>query len=178
VKCGRCIRPSMSAFPTQYGILNISQPSMLPRSLNGDNFTFFYVDGVHTSQETLLWASMACYRDSLTLYMLMVFTPHRKLIYGPPQPLTGITSHFYIVYGVRTSQETHLSVSAACYGDSFTILYVDYVRTSQENHLWAYPACYRDRFTFMYIYDVRTSRETLLWTCTARYGDNSTILIL
>jgi hypothetical protein len=32
--------------------------------------------------------------------------------------------------------------------DSFTCLYVDSVRTSQETHLWASTACYGDSFTF------------------------------
>jgi hypothetical protein len=45
-------------------------------------------------------------------------------------PLRGYFYLFY-VYDVRTSQETRLWVSiTACYGDSFTFLYVDDVRTS------------------------------------------------
>jgi hypothetical protein len=57
---------------------------------------------------------------------------------------------------VRTSQETHLWASTACYMDGFTFLYVDDVRTSQETHLWSSTACYRDGFTFLYADDVCT----------------------
>jgi hypothetical protein len=47
---------------------------------------------------------------------------------------------------IRTSQEA--LTFTACYGDSFTFSHVDDVRTSQETHLWASTACYRNRFTF------------------------------
>jgi hypothetical protein len=92
--------------------------------------------------------------------------------------------------------------STACYGDSFTFLYVDDVRTSEETHLLASTACYRSSFTFLniddvrttqktsvgfhgllrlelyflYIDDVRISQETHLWTSTACYRDNFTFL--
>jgi hypothetical protein len=46
----------------------------------------------------------------------------------------------------------------ACYGDGFTLLYVDYIRTSQETR--ASTACYWDSFTFLYVDDVRTSQKT------------------
>jgi hypothetical protein len=36
----------------------------------------------------------------------------------------------------------------ASYGDSFTLLYIDDVRTSQETHLWVSTACYGFSFTF------------------------------
>jgi hypothetical protein len=39
-----------------------------PRPVNGNNFTFLYVDDVRTSLETHLWASTACYTDSSTFY--------------------------------------------------------------------------------------------------------------
>jgi hypothetical protein len=52
-------------------------------------------------------ASTACYGESFTFYMQMIFVLHRK----------------------------HLRASTACYGDSFTFLYADVVRTSQETHL-------------------------------------------
>jgi hypothetical protein len=38
----------------------------MPSGCYGDNFTFLYVD-VSTSQKTHLWASTACYGDSVTL---------------------------------------------------------------------------------------------------------------
>jgi hypothetical protein len=60
---------------------------------------------------------------------------------------------------VRTSQETHLQASMACYGDSFTFLYVDRHRTWQETHVWTSTACYGDSFMF-YVNDVRTIQVT------------------
>jgi hypothetical protein len=39
-------------------------------------------------------------------------------------------------------------------------LYVDDVRTSQETRLWASMACYGYEFTFLYVDDFRTSQET------------------
>jgi hypothetical protein len=65
--------------------------------------------------------------------MHMKFVPHRKHTYGHPQPVRGIDLLF---------------------------LYADEVRTSQETRLWASTACYRDRFTFLYVDDVRTSQKT------------------
>jgi hypothetical protein len=64
----------------------------------------------------------------------------------------------------------------ACYGNSFTVLYVDDVHTSQETCLWASTAFYGDSFDFLYVDDVRTSQETHLWTSTACYGDSFTFL--
>jgi hypothetical protein len=52
----------------------------------------------------------------------------------------------------------HPYASTACYGDSFTFLYVDDVRTSQETQ--AFIAYFGDSFTFLYVDDVRTSQET------------------
>jgi hypothetical protein len=54
-------------------------------------YTDVYVDDIGTSQETHLWASMACY---------------------------GVSFTFLYVDDVRTSQQAH--ASTACYGDSFT----------------------------------------------------------
>jgi hypothetical protein len=59
-------------------------------------------------------------------------------------------STFLHVDDVRTSQETHLWAFTACYGDSFTCLYVD-VHTSQETHLWASKACYGESCAFYFI---------------------------
>jgi hypothetical protein len=33
----------------------------------GDSFTCLYIDGVHISQETRLWASTACFDDCCTI---------------------------------------------------------------------------------------------------------------
>jgi hypothetical protein len=66
---------------------------------------------------------------------------------------------FSNVEGVRTSRETHICISTACYKDSFTFLYVYDVRTSEKTHLCISTACYGDSFTFLYE-DVRTSQET------------------
>jgi hypothetical protein len=52
---------------------------------------------------------------------------------------------------------TTLWASTACYGDSFTFLYVDDVRTSQEAR--ASTVSYGDSFTFLYVDDVCTSQE-------------------
>jgi hypothetical protein len=38
--------------------------------LYGQSFTFLYVDDVHTSQETHVWASTACHKDSFTFYFM------------------------------------------------------------------------------------------------------------
>jgi hypothetical protein len=50
--------------------------------------------------------------------------------------------------------------SMACYGDSFTVLYVDDVCTSKQTHLQAFTVFYRDNFTVLYVDDVCTSIET------------------
>jgi hypothetical protein len=54
----------------------------------------------------------------------------------------------------------------ACYGDSFTFLYVHDVRTSQETSLWASTAYDGDRSTFQYVDDIRASQETCTWVST------------
>jgi hypothetical protein len=72
---------------------------------------------------------------------------NRKHAYRPPRSVSKIALLF-ICSDVRTSQETHLSTYTACYGDSFTSLYVDDVRTSQETHVLVSTVCYRDSFTF------------------------------
>jgi hypothetical protein len=107
--------PSVNRLPRQCEILNNSQRYRPP--LTG----ILYVDNIHTSQETHLCASTACYRDSFT---------------------------FLYLYYLRTSRETHLCASTTCCGEGFTFLYVDDVRTSKETHLCAFKACYRDSFTF------------------------------
>jgi hypothetical protein len=79
----------------------------------------------------------------------------------PPQPLTEIELLLY-VHNVRSSQETRLWTSTACYGGSFRVLCVDDVHTSQRIQLWAPTSSYRDIFTFVYVDNVRTSQETHL----------------
>jgi hypothetical protein len=87
-------------------------------------------------------------------------------------PLEWYSDPQLISCDVRTSQETHLHASTACYWDSFTFLYVGDVRTSQEAQ--TSTACYRDSFTCLYVGDVRTSQEAQ--TSTACYGDSFTFL--
>jgi hypothetical protein len=60
----------------------------------------------------------------------------------------GNSFTFLYVDDDDTSQETHLWASTACYGDSFTLLCVDGAHISQEASPWAIWACYRDSFTF------------------------------
>jgi hypothetical protein len=45
---------------------------------------FVFVDDVRTSQETHVRSSTACYVDSFTLHMQVIFRPHKKHTYGPP----------------------------------------------------------------------------------------------
>jgi hypothetical protein len=59
-------------------------------------------------------------RKQLYFFYTLIFVPHRKRTYGPPQLVTGITLLFLYVYDGRTSQETHVRASTACYGDNFT----------------------------------------------------------
>jgi hypothetical protein len=56
--------------------------------------------------------------------MYVMFVPHRKHIYRPPRPVTGMALLFLYVDGARTSQETHVRAATTCYGDRFTVLYV------------------------------------------------------
>jgi hypothetical protein len=61
-----------------------------------------------------------------------------------------LREQLYFLYSdnVRTSQETLLSASTACYGDSFTSLYVNDVHTTQETLLYASTACYEIALLF------------------------------
>jgi hypothetical protein len=38
---------------------------------------------------------MACYEDTFTSYMQMMFVPYRKHTYGPPRTVTGIALLVY-----------------------------------------------------------------------------------
>jgi hypothetical protein len=78
---------------------------------------------------------------------------------------------------VRTSQETRPCAVDACYGKSFTSLYVDDVRTSQETRPCAVNACYGESFTSLYVDDVRTSQETCPCAVNASYGAISTFYL-
>jgi hypothetical protein len=51
-----------------------------------------------------------------------MFVSHRKHVYEPLRPVTGIALFSYIDY-VRTSEETRVWTTAASYGDSFTLLF-------------------------------------------------------
>jgi hypothetical protein len=75
--------------------------------------------------------------------MQMMFLPHRKHL-CPPLSVTEIALLFYNADNIRTSQDTQ--AFTACYGVSFTFLYVDDVHTSQET-LMSSTTCYRDCFT-------------------------------
>jgi hypothetical protein len=44
-----------------------------------------------------------------------------------------------------------------------TLFFADDLRTSQETYLWVSAVCYVDRFTFVYIGDVGTSEEIHLF---------------
>jgi hypothetical protein len=50
----------------------------------------------------------------------MMLLPHSNHAYRPPRPVTGIALPFSYVDDVRTSQETYVWDSTACYGDSIT----------------------------------------------------------
>jgi hypothetical protein len=55
--------------------------------------------------------------------------------------------NFLYIGDVRTSQETHLWTSTACYKASFTF-YIGVMSVPHRKHVWASTACYRDRLTF------------------------------
>jgi hypothetical protein len=106
-----------------------------------------------------------------------MFEPRRKHI-RPSTACYGGSFTFVYVDDVRTLQETHLRPSTACHGDSFNFEYVDDVRTSQETHLRPSAACYGGSFTFIYVYYVRTSQETHLRLSAACYGRGGVALPL
>jgi hypothetical protein len=93
---------------------------------------------------------------------------------GHPTACYGDSFTFLYLNDVRTSQETRPWGSTGCYRDNLTFLYVYDIHTSQGTHLWAFTACYRDSLTFLYVYDIRTSQKTHLWASTACYRDSFT----
>jgi hypothetical protein len=101
----------------------------------------------------------------------MMFVPHRKHMYGPPQPGTVIVLHFICRYGPYLTGNTRMGLYGLLRRWLY-ILYVDIDRTSQEIHVWASTACYGDSFSFLYVNYVRTSLETHVWASTAFYEDN------
>jgi hypothetical protein len=107
---------------------------------------YVYVDGVPTSQETHLWASMACFGDSFTFLYADEVHISQENTHGPLQTVKMITLLF-ICRGCSYLTGNHLWVSTACYRDSFTLLYVADVRTSEETHPCASTVCYRDSYT-------------------------------
>jgi hypothetical protein len=49
-----------------------------------------------------------------------MFVPHREHAYGPTRPVTGTALILYV--DVRTSEDTNIWTSTACYGESFMLL--------------------------------------------------------
>jgi hypothetical protein len=64
------------------------------RPVTGIALLFLYADDVRTSQGTL--AFTVGYGDNFDFYMNMMFVPHRKHMYRPPQTVKGITIHCYM----------------------------------------------------------------------------------
>jgi hypothetical protein len=69
--------------------------------------------------------------------------------YRPPRPVTYINLLF-VCRWYPYLKEIHVWVSTACYGDSFTLWYVD-VHTSQKTHLPTSTACYANSSIYSYI---------------------------
>jgi hypothetical protein len=66
-----------------------------------------------------------------------------------PRRVTGLVLLFY-VNDVRTSQETYLLASTACYGEIFTFLYVD-VFVPHRKHLRASAVCYANSYNVLLV---------------------------
>jgi hypothetical protein len=105
-----------------------------------------------------------------------MFVPHRKHIWATTV-CYGDSFTLLYVDDIRTSQETPMGFRV-CYGDSFTLLYIDDIRTSQDTHIWATTVCYGNSFTLLYIDDIRTSQNTHIWATTVCYGDSFTLLYI
>jgi hypothetical protein len=155
-------------------------------------------------------SSLPVSRISLHFFIYMMFVPHRKHAYRPPRVVTwialtflcklwlyftgntpmglhGVTEITLLLYTYMSSYLTgrHLWASTACYGASFTVLYVHDFRTSQETFMglcsllrgWLYFFICRCSYVTANTPDVRTSQETYLWASTACYGDSITFFI-
>jgi hypothetical protein len=75
----------------------------------------------------------------------MIFVPHKKTYTGHNDLLPR-----YLLFYTKLMFVPHrkqIWVSTVCYGDKFTLAYVDDIRVSQETYLWASTACYWDSFT-------------------------------
>jgi hypothetical protein len=53
-------------------------------------FNFLKVVDIHTSQETHVWASTACYGDSFSFVCVDDVSTSQETHYRPPRPVTGI----------------------------------------------------------------------------------------
>jgi hypothetical protein len=84
----------------------------------------------------------------------------------------GDSFTFLYVDDVHTLQETLARPSTDCYGNRFSLFYVDDVHTSQETHARPSTACYGNRFALFYVDDVHTSQETHVRPSTASYRDS------
>jgi hypothetical protein len=82
---------------------------------NGDSITFLYVCDVRTSQETRLRSPWAVTELGLRS-ICRLFSYLTENTHGPPRPVTGDSITSLYSCDIRTSQETHLYVSTACYG--------------------------------------------------------------
>jgi hypothetical protein len=78
---------------------------------------------------------------ALLSYMETMFVPHRKHIYGPQRPVTGIASLFIYRWWSYLKGNKPIDLH------------------SQETHLRISTVCYRDSFTFLYVDYVRASQE-------------------
>jgi hypothetical protein len=121
----------------------------------GDSFTFLYLADVRTSQETYLCASTACYGHSFDLLYIADVRTSQETHLWTSTSCYGDSFTFLYLADIRTSQETHLWPPRPATGIAL-LLYLADIRTSQETHLWASTACYGDTFTFLYLDDVRT----------------------
>jgi hypothetical protein len=76
-----------------------------------------------------------------------MFVPHREHTYVPPRPVTRKVLLFcmQMMFVLHRIYPWH---STACYGDSFTFLYVDGIHILYGTYLWPSTACYGDNFIF------------------------------
>jgi hypothetical protein len=65
--------------------------------------------------------------------------------------------------------ETTLWAPTACYGDSFTFLYVDDIRPWQDTQVWESTACYGDSYPYTIAVDSKWTR--VIWTVARHFID-------